>query len=63
MPIYKFHCTICKKYYDKLVNMSQEYDQCPECNSLMKRTHCDLPSEPVLYGDGFYKQSKRTSVE
>lgn len=63
MPLYKFLCPKCKKEFESIVKMGQEYDKCSGCESLAKRTHCDLPSSPVLYGEGFYKQSKRQEVE
>ena len=59
MPIYKFHCSKCNNSYDTIVKMSQEYDKCPECGSVMKRTHCDLTNPPKLIAGigGFHSPS------
>ena len=59
MAIYNFLCPKCKEEYEKIVKIGQEYDQCPKCKSISKRTHMDLPNPPKLIAGcgGFFKNS------
>lgn len=59
LALYNFYCENCKKEYEQLVKMSQEYTKCCVCGKIMKRTHCDLPSPPKLIAGcgGYFKPS------
>ncbi len=64
MPIYKFYCKKCKKNFDGIVKIDTIASVCSKCRSLCLRVHGqDIPAPPILYGEGFYKQSKRNEVE
>ena len=49
MSIYNFKCEKCNHNYEQIVKIGQEYDQCPLCRGVTKRTHCDLPSPHLFY--------------
>lgn len=56
MPIYDFKCSECETKFEKLVKMSEEKAECPEC----KRQADKIVVQPggsggfSLKGDGWY---------
>jgi len=62
MSIYNFKCDKCNHEYEQIVKIGQEYDQCPLCCGVTKRTHCDLPSPAKLVAGigGFERPSHGT---
>ena len=57
MPVYNFYCEKCRKEFEEIVKMSQEYTQCPACRSISQRTHHDLcsPAQIEIGVGGVYR--------
>lgn len=63
MSLHTYKCLSCGFIFDSIEKPGTKFAYCPKCKMIGKREGIELCSEPVLYGDGFYKQSQKVSPE